>query len=421
MRGKMARTPSHPEGPPPQAPDFPSLSEPADFRHIDPDRLEGRPADALVDYTHGSTLPRYEEVPPGAPGCQRCEVLPRLLRGPGTLRLRLPFTHTLGKVLSHLDAAGWDFTEHDGSVAIQVPEGSLAPLLSPVIALMSSMEQDLARATFQYEGESQLDAANESVSLKAFNVKARSAWLLEILRDNKLYSVFQPIVRFSRSSIEPELFAYECLARADVDGRTAMPSVMLDLARRAELMFQFDLMARSTAIRAAAAAGISSKVFINFSPNSIYNPIRCLASTVRLVDEMGLARDQVVFEIVEGDRLPEMKQLQRIVAVYRNEGFGVALDDVGSGYATMQVLVALRPEYVKIDMELIRNVHIDPDRATVTKKLLEMVRDLGLQSIAEGVETGGELDWLRAHGADYLQGYLFARPARMPPPLERVG
>ncbi|HEY0192495.1 MAG TPA: EAL domain-containing protein [Kofleriaceae bacterium] len=418
MRDKVARTPSHPEGPPPQAPDFPALDEPPEFRLLDHDGSDVEMPSPLEDYTHGMSLPRYEDVPPGAPGCQRCEVLPRLLRGPGTFRLRLGFTHTLGKVLHYLQGTSWEHSEHNGTVSVRVPEGSLAPLVSPLMDLMSIMEQDFARATFQFDGDSELDAANESISLKTFNVKARSAWLLEILRENRLYSIFQPIVKCFPRAAAPELFGFECLARAEVDGQTAMPGTMFDLARRAELLFQLDLAARSAAIRAAAAAGISAKVFINFSPNSIYNPLRCLASTVRLVDQVGLRRDQVVFEIVEGDRLPEMKQLQRIVATYRNEGFQVALDDVGSGYATMQVLVALRPEYVKIDMDLVRNVHVDPDRAVVTGKLLEMVQELGLRTIAEGVETTGELDWLRAHGADYLQGYLFARPARTPPPVQ---
>ena len=130
-----------------------------------------------------------------------------------------------------------------------------------------------------------------------------------------------------------------------------------------------------------------------------------------------MERSQVVFEITESERLPAVKHLQRIVQFYREEGFQVALDDVGAGYSSLNVLVQLKPDFVKLDMGLVRDVDRDPAKAIVARKLIETVKELELATIAEGIERVEELEWVRERGADFAQGYFFARPAVPPPPL----
>lgn len=384
-------------------------------------------ATALEGIHHGMTLPKSEEVGAGKPGCQRCEVLPTPLRGPGMLHLRLPHTFSLGKILNYLADLPWQHYEQEGILHIHAPLGSLAPLLTPILERLSSVEQRETRAHFQ--PDSQLPQAGDYFEIEAlpqFAMQARSDWLVDILRENRLYSVFQPIVRCpslleGHAAKPPEIYAYECLVRANVDGRVAYPGTMLELARGADLLFQFDLAARRAALLGAAQHQISTRIFINFSPNAIFNPYSCLDSTVQMVDELGFRREQIVFEIIESERLPEMPHLKRIVSFYREQGFGVALDDVGSGYSSLSVLLELRPDFVKLDRELIRDVNADAGKALVTRKLMETACDLGMQIIAEGVENEAELAWLAAQGAHYMQGYFFARPAVPPPVLQAQG
>jgi EAL domain-containing protein (putative c-di-GMP-specific phosphodiesterase class I) len=226
-------------------------------------------------------------------------------------------------------------------------------------------------------------------------------------------TVFQPILRLTPWG--EEFYGYECLMRAEVAGQSVSPVEILDLARGTGLLFQLDLAARRSSLIAAQEQRVAQMIFVNFSPNSIYNPQTCLDSTVRQVDALGLDRRQVVFEITEGERLPKMAHLRRIVDYYHDQGFGVALDDVGSGYSSLNVLLELRPDYAKLDMGLTRGVHTDPSRALVTGKLLETLQGLGIASVAEGVETAEELEWMRSHGADFVQGYYFARPSPLPP------
>ena len=400
-------------GLPPQEPDLPEN--------------EREKAEAYEGAAHGIILPNEEDVIAGAPGCQRCEVLPEPIADlAGHLRMRFPYTPTLGRVLGFLTDSPYAHQEKNGTLSVRVGTGELSPLLSDIMERMALTEQRDSRVHFEPDGHLPQSAdLFEAESLPDFAARVRSVWLIRLLREKRFYSVFQPIVRCNPSGPESEtqgdgIFAYECLLRGKgAGGEIVSPVPMLDMARSAGLLFQFDLAARRSAVLSAAQYCIAPqyKVFINFTPNAIYNPRTCLDSTMRLIDELGIAREQVVFEIIESERLPEMSLLRRLVDFYREERFGVALDDVGAGFSSLSVLAALRPDYVKLDRSLLHNVDTNAGNALIAGKLLEIVRDLGLQSIVEGIETEKELDWARAHGANYVQGYLLARPATPPPPL----
>ena len=136
---------------------------------------------------------------------------------------------------------------------------------------------------------------------------------------------------------------------------------------------------------------------------------------MELLDECGIAHEQVVFEVVESERIQDLQQLCWLLKQYRAKDFRVALDDVGSGYSTLTVLEGVRSDYSKLDAELIRNVDTDKYKAVLLGKLLEASRELGVKTIAEGVESVEEYEWLRDHGADYAQGFYVARPGSPPP------
>jgi EAL domain-containing protein (putative c-di-GMP-specific phosphodiesterase class I) len=89
----------------------------------------------------------------------------------------------------------------------------------------------------------------------------------------------------------------------------------------------------------------------------------------------------------------------------------VALDDVGAGYSSLNLVHELRPDILKLDMELTRDVHKDAYQAMIVRKLLEVSSELGIETVGEGVERDEDFAWLREHGATYAQGYLFGAPA----------
>lgn len=345
--------------------------------------------------------------------CQRCEIVCDPVAGPGTLHLRMPLAHTLGKVQQHLHGGASHYTEQHGTISIAVPNPDLLPVLRALCHVLTPVEQANVRALFQPANTSLgIHDYLGATSLPQLVAQAQSGWLVRMLRDERLHMVFQPIV----ACREPDqVFAYECLLRGTNDEQLVYPNQLLSVARGADLLFQLDLAARRTAIRDAVLYGISAKLFINFTPSAIYDPTFCLRSTVQTLAEAQIPPERVVFEIIESDHVAA-DHLRRICDYYRERGFGIALDDIGSGYSSLTLLSELRPDYMKLDMQLIRNIDHDAYKALITSKLLETAQGLGITTIAEGVETAAEYAWLAQHGADLIQGYYIAKPAA-PPPL----
>jgi len=170
------------------------------------------------------------------------------------------------------------------------------------------------------------------------------------------------------------------------------------------------LVARRSAVECAAKARLEGKLFINFNPSSIYDPSYCLRATASSIYEIGLRPEDVVFEVTETHRATDLNQLKGILCFYRSAGFKVALDDIGSGWSGLNLLQSLRPDYVKIDMELVRNVHNDEYKQNIVTNLIRIARTNGIEVIAEGIETEEEAQWLTDANADYLQGYLYGKP-----------
>jgi EAL domain-containing protein (putative c-di-GMP-specific phosphodiesterase class I) len=253
----------------------------------------------------------------------------------------------------------------------------------------------------------------QSEDLAAFLAWLEGRWLVDLLAADRLFSVFQPIV----NADEPErVFAYEGLIRGRLaDGSPVSPDRLFGAARSVGLSADLDTAARIRAIRSAAEKGIAARVFVNINVNSIFDPERCLASTIAAAHASGLCPEQFVFEVVESEEIADPDGLLRVLEVFRENGFGVALDDVGAGYASLNLLVRVKPDFMKLDMGLIRNVDRDRYKGHVAAKLLELARELNARTVVEGVETVGEWQWAREHGADYAQGYLFAPPAEKPP------
>ena len=138
---------------------------------------------------------------------------------------------------------------------------------------------------------------------------------------------------------------------------------------------------------------------------------------------------QKAAEVAEGAAfLPEKESIQNFAIFremrdsWRNLGIGIAVDDAGAGYASLEAIMEITPDYLKADMGLVRGIDADPPRQEVLRALNNVARRIGAQVIAEGVETEAELRVLRQLGIPYGQGYHFGpglpSQARAPEPLE---
>jgi EAL domain-containing protein (putative c-di-GMP-specific phosphodiesterase class I) len=235
---------------------------------------------------------------------------------------------------------------------------------------------------------------------------------VELIAQRRLTTMFQPIV----SVKDPlEVFAYECLLRGQDDqNQLISPQVLFDAARRGKLLFHLDRAARLRHIRSACDRELTTNIFINFNPTAIYEPKFCLQSTVAAIGDSTIHPSRFIFEVVETDELTDPKRLPEILRFYGDAGFRVALDDVGAGFSSLNLLTQLRPDFIKLDMMLMRDIDQDRYKANLVSKLLEVAGELEIETIVEGIETVAEWQWALEHGADYAQGYLFGKPNAEP-------
>lgn len=263
-----------------------------------------------------------------------------------------------------------------------------------------------------------IDAMGRMATAEVLVRRYQARFLVEAIENQRYQSWFQPIVAASSTPDNLDVYGNEALFRLfDEHDNTMPPNLVFPLAEQSDLLFSLDLVARRSAVEHAARGRLKSKIFINFNPSSIYDPAYCLRSTASAISEIGLRPQDIVFELTETHRAQDINHLKGILSFYRNSGFGVALDDIGSGWSGLNLLEQLRPDYVKIDMELIRDIDSSPTKQNIVSHLIQITHKNHSKVVAEGIETEAEANTLRAMDADYLQGFYFARPA---PVTERL-
>ncbi len=347
--------------------------------------------------------------------CRKCDALPTLDDEACHFYIAAPENATQASIRQAAQDTGLKAESRGEAVLyVHLPHEQRVRFAENCRKLMRPLQLQDTRALLSTKPDGWTPAEVLQVrSLLEYTALLQHRFLIEILQTNRLITYFHPIVY---SNDENTCFAYECLLRAiDVDGGIIPPSRLFGVAKDAQMQFQLDRAARVTALAAVAEHKVSTNIFINFVPSTIYRPEFCLRTTFAAVEEYGLDASQIVFEVVESESVSDTEHLNAILKHYRASGFRVALDDLGAGYSSLNLLHELRPDIVKLDMELVRGIDKDPYKATVCRTLLKLANELGIESIAEGIETREEWDLVRDAGATYGQGFLFAKPAAIPP------
>jgi EAL domain-containing protein (putative c-di-GMP-specific phosphodiesterase class I) len=214
---------------------------------------------------------------------------------------------------------------------------------------------------------------------------------------------FQPIIDIEARTV----FAYEALVRG-IDGSSA--GTVLSRVNE-ENRYAFDQRCRVRAIELAAELGMQTMLSINFMPGAIYEPSRCLQTSLEAARRTGFPVENIIFETVEGEHVADPDYLKRIFATYRSQGLKTAIDDFGAGFAGLNLLADFQPDILKIDMALVRNIASDRARQAIVGAIAAIGSLLGIKIVAEGVERKSEAVVLRHLGIRLMQGYLFAAPA----------
>ena len=213
---------------------------------------------------------------------------------------------------------------------------------------------------------------------------------------------FQPIIHAPTRSI----YSYEALIRGPA-GETAA-SVLQQVQPSGTHLFREQQ--RIAALEAAARLGLRTRININFQPSDIARSATAISSLLAAAERCGIPFDSIVLEVLESEIIRDSGDFSARMNPYRTSGLTFAIDDFGAGYAGLNLLADFQPNLIKIDMNLVRGIESNGPRQAILRGIVRTCLDLGIDIIAEGVETEDEYGWFRREGIELFQGFLLAKP-----------
>lgn len=229
----------------------------------------------------------------------------------------------------------------------------------------------------------------------------------EFINQKDMYPVFQPVVSFSTG----EVLGYEAFARFDEDAGNVSVEELFEQARKEGCVWALDKQCCKSAVKTARAFGLRKKLFININPLSMSEDYFKEDYMRNLLSKYAMNSEQVIIEITQKNRGGK-DVLQSLVNYYRNEGYLIALDNVGAENCGIQEICALNPDFIKIDMSIVRNINGDKVRQSMVKSLSEFCKNTGSKLIATGIETKEELNVLLSLDVSFGQGFFIGAPEK---------
>ncbi len=284
--------------------------------------------------------------------------------------------------------------------AVTRPDGSAVGMLC---CLSRTPKPNLdARASRLLAGLVDLIAAADPPRIDEDEGRREAMATLRRLRERAVRPVFQPVIDL----VTARTVGYEALARFDGPPPNDPVSAFAD-ARHAGLGVELELLCLQQTFHHLERIPPTQWLSVNCSPDALLDDrVRTL-----LLDQ---PTERVVVELTEHIPVSDYDVLTDTLAELRECGVRLSVDDAGAGYASLRHILLLRPDMIKLDIYLTRDIDADPVRRALASSLVSFARSLGASLIAEGVETTSERERLSALGVDLGQGYLLGRPAPLP-------
>jgi EAL domain-containing protein (putative c-di-GMP-specific phosphodiesterase class I)/FixJ family two-component response regulator len=252
-------------------------------------------------------------------------------------------------------------------------------------------------------------ALREAISVASTKEGERAALLREQFKDvlvhRQIETLYQPIVDLASGTV----FAHEALSRGPVDSPFENPEMLFDYALKSDQVWSLEKICMQ----------FSAERFVGKRPGMLFvnvetELIHALKSRGHEVLQPLLAiQSGVVLEITERAAIRDYDLFRESVRVLRELGFRIAIDDAGSGYASLQSIAELRPQYLKISNYLVTGLHEDSIKRDVVEMLVRLAARIDAETVAEGIETEAEKAEVKRLGVTYGQGYLLGRPAKL--------
>jgi len=231
--------------------------------------------------------------------------------------------------------------------------------------------------------------------------------LEKILNSKAIKAVFQPIV----SLVDGGVFGYEALSRGPQGSPLEKPDALFSAAERFNKVWELEFLCRSKAFARANSLPKDKMLFVNVDPKIMNDSRFQKGVTLEMLAHYKIDTTTIIFEITEKNSIEDYKSFRKVLDNYTSQGYKIAIDDMGSGYSGLKLLAETRPQFIKIDMDLVRDIDKDALKQGIMKAFYEFSVVANMVMIAEGIETIDELNTLINIGIPYGQGYLLQRPA----------
>ncbi|HCF70963.1 MAG TPA: hypothetical protein DER33_05140 [Syntrophomonas sp.] len=243
------------------------------------------------------------------------------------------------------------------------------------------------------------------------NAKEHSDWQLmrKIINKQQIRSVYQPIVSLKTGDIK----GYEALSRGPEGTIYEYPKQLFSAADKYKCLLELEELCNSLAITRAVNDLGKNYLFLNINP-VVLNPVNYRQAHIQeVLRKSGIDFSSVVLELTERSEIKNFDELRETIRYYRSLGFLIAIDDAGAGYSSLQAIAELNPEFVKIDMSLVRDIDKIPIKRALMETFIDFCSKINAHIIAEGIETFEELRALSNSGCEFGQGFFLTRPGPM--------
>jgi diguanylate cyclase (GGDEF)-like protein len=231
--------------------------------------------------------------------------------------------------------------------------------------------------------------------------------LREIIENKHFTTLFQPIFSLSNGAV----VGYEALTRGPEESVLYNPEKLFESAKNENLLWEMELSTRSSAIEKFLSLQSDKILFLNVDPDIIKDEKFVKGFTKHLYENM-IKQSNIVFEITEKTAIKDYIEFKKIIENYKTQGYKIAIDDVGTGYSGLTTISEVRPNYIKIDIFLIRDIDKDNFKKSIVRALVELANNSNLKLIAEGIETLDELKTVIELGIPMAQGFLLGKPSK---------
>jgi EAL domain-containing protein (putative c-di-GMP-specific phosphodiesterase class I) len=231
--------------------------------------------------------------------------------------------------------------------------------------------------------------------------------LLDIILRERVLTAFQPIMRLGP---DRTVLGFEALSRGPKGTGLERADDLFGSATEHQLLVELDRLCRRRALLSSGRIPTNAKIFVNTLPATIRDPQFRGRSLIEFLDKAQVSPDRIVIEITEKLVIENYNLFREAMAYFTDLGMSFAVDDVGSGYSGLESIARLKPTFLKIDIALIRDVHVSRVNRAICEAIIALGHGIGAAVIGEGIQAEEEATALLEMGVDWGQGFHLGRP-----------